>query len=111
MIILRPKNVTFERFWPLSKFHFPACSTLNMTLIDVKTSSSTHDGYCVDNARRRITIQTYVVPFSTFKLTTQSIALQRDIFKKEVEIFLRPKPYVTILVTLFLFRRQNVITR
>ena len=28
MIILRPKNVIFERFWPLSKFHFPACSTL-----------------------------------------------------------------------------------
>ena len=31
MIILRPKNVNFERFWPLSKFHFPACSTLAMT--------------------------------------------------------------------------------
>ena len=28
MIILRPKNVTFDRFRPLSKFHFPACSTL-----------------------------------------------------------------------------------
>ena len=28
MIILRAKNVIFERFWPLSKFHFPACSTL-----------------------------------------------------------------------------------
>ena len=31
MIISRPKNVIFERFWPLSKFHFPACSTLNIT--------------------------------------------------------------------------------
>ena len=28
MIILRPKNVIFERFWPLSKFDFLACSTL-----------------------------------------------------------------------------------
>ena len=28
MIILRPKNVIFERLWLLSKFHFPACSTL-----------------------------------------------------------------------------------
>ena len=28
MIILRPKNVIFECFWPFSKFHFPACSTL-----------------------------------------------------------------------------------
>ena len=28
MIILTPKNAIFERFWPLSKFHFPACSTL-----------------------------------------------------------------------------------
>ena len=28
MIILRPKNVIFERFWPLSKFHFSAYSTL-----------------------------------------------------------------------------------
>ena len=32
IIILRPKNVIFERFWPFSKFHFPACSTLPMTL-------------------------------------------------------------------------------
>ena len=31
MIILRLKNVIFERFWPLSKFHFPACSTLPIT--------------------------------------------------------------------------------
>ena len=31
MIILRPKNVIFERFWQLSKFHFPACSTLHTT--------------------------------------------------------------------------------
>ena len=30
MIILRPKNVIFERFWPFSKFHFPACSTLHI---------------------------------------------------------------------------------
>ena len=30
MIILRPKNVIFKRFWPLSKFHFPACSTLDI---------------------------------------------------------------------------------
>ena len=30
MIILRPKNVIFERFRPLSKFYFPACSTLLM---------------------------------------------------------------------------------
>ena len=28
MIILRPKNVIFERFWPFSKFHFPACTIL-----------------------------------------------------------------------------------
>jgi len=28
MIILRPKNVIFEPFWPFSKFHFPACATL-----------------------------------------------------------------------------------
>ena len=28
MIISRPKNVILERFWPLSKFHFPACSSL-----------------------------------------------------------------------------------
>ena len=28
MIILKPKNVIFEGFWPLSKFHFQACSTL-----------------------------------------------------------------------------------
>ena len=28
MIIWRPKNVIFERFWPFSKFHFPACNTL-----------------------------------------------------------------------------------
>ena len=28
MIILRPKKVIFERFWPFSKFHLPACSTL-----------------------------------------------------------------------------------
>ena len=28
MIILRPKNVIFERFWIFPKFHFPACSTL-----------------------------------------------------------------------------------
>ena len=28
MIILRRKNVIFERFW---KFHFPACSTLSMS--------------------------------------------------------------------------------
>ena len=27
-VILRPKNVIFERFWHLSKFHFPACNTL-----------------------------------------------------------------------------------
>ena len=33
MIILRPKNVFFERFGPLSKFHFPGCSTLSMTLM------------------------------------------------------------------------------
>ena len=32
MIILRPKNVIFERFRPLSKFHFPACSTLIITV-------------------------------------------------------------------------------
>ena len=31
MVILIPKNVIFERFWPLSKLHFPACSTLNRT--------------------------------------------------------------------------------
>ena len=31
MVILRPKNVIFERFWPVSKFHFPACSTLSIT--------------------------------------------------------------------------------
>ena len=31
MNILRPKNVIYERIWPLSKFHFPACSTLNIT--------------------------------------------------------------------------------
>ena len=30
MIILRPKNVIFERFWPFSKFYFPACRTLNI---------------------------------------------------------------------------------
>ena len=28
MIIFRHKNDHFERFWPFSKFHFPACSTL-----------------------------------------------------------------------------------
>ena len=33
MITLRPKNVIFERFWPVSKFYFPACSTLSMMLI------------------------------------------------------------------------------
>ena len=33
MIILRPKNVNFERFWPPSKFHFPACSTLLVMFI------------------------------------------------------------------------------
>ena len=27
-MILRPKNVIFEPFWPFSKFHFPACATL-----------------------------------------------------------------------------------
>ena len=32
MIILRPKYVIFERFWPFTKFHFPACSTLYITL-------------------------------------------------------------------------------
>ena len=31
MIIFRLKNVIFESFWPLPKFHFPACSTLDMT--------------------------------------------------------------------------------
>ena len=31
MIILRPKNVNFPRFWPFSKFHFSACSTLIMS--------------------------------------------------------------------------------
>jgi len=31
MIILRPKNVIFDRFWPLSKCHFPAGSTLIMS--------------------------------------------------------------------------------
>ena len=30
MIILTPKNVIFDRFWPVSTFHFPACSTLCM---------------------------------------------------------------------------------
>ena len=25
------QNVIFERFWPISKFHFPACSTLVTT--------------------------------------------------------------------------------
>ena len=30
MIILKPKNVIFERFWPLSKLHFPASSTLDI---------------------------------------------------------------------------------
>ena len=25
------QNIIFERFWPLSKFHFPACSTLIIT--------------------------------------------------------------------------------
>ena len=30
MIILRPKNVIFERFWPLSKFYFPAYRTLHI---------------------------------------------------------------------------------
>ena len=33
MIILRPKNIILGRFWPLSKFHFPACSTLPMYAI------------------------------------------------------------------------------
>ena len=33
MIILRPKNVIFERFWPFSKFHFPACSTLAISML------------------------------------------------------------------------------
>ena len=31
MILLRPENVIFERFWPLSKFNFLACSTLVMS--------------------------------------------------------------------------------
>ena len=34
MIILRPRNVMFERFWPLSKFHFPVCSTLIISSIN-----------------------------------------------------------------------------
>ena len=36
MIILRLKNVIFERFWPFSKFHFSACSTLIMTQLSKK---------------------------------------------------------------------------
>ena len=35
MIILRPKNVIFERFWPLSKLYFSACSTLPMLQSDI----------------------------------------------------------------------------
>ena len=31
MIIKRPKNLIFKRFGSLSKFHFPACSTLAMS--------------------------------------------------------------------------------
>ena len=33
MIILRRENVIFERVCPLSKFHFPACSTLHIIWI------------------------------------------------------------------------------
>ena len=33
---LRPKNVIFERFWPFSKFHFLACSTLVIGYNNVK---------------------------------------------------------------------------
>ena len=40
MIILRPKNVIFERFWPLSKLHFSACSTLPMIGVFWKISES-----------------------------------------------------------------------
>ena len=32
MIILRPENAIFERFWPFSKFHLSACSTLSVLL-------------------------------------------------------------------------------
>ena len=32
MIILRPKTVIFEGFWPVSKFHFSACSTLVISI-------------------------------------------------------------------------------
>ena len=28
------QNCHFERFWPLSEFHFPACSTLFITRWD-----------------------------------------------------------------------------
>ena len=37
MIILRPKNVIFERLWLLSKFHFLACSTLYIRYQGVET--------------------------------------------------------------------------
>ena len=39
MIILRLKNVIIECFWPLSKFHFPACSTLVMTYCKISSNS------------------------------------------------------------------------
>ena len=45
MIILRHKNVILERFWPLLKFHFLACSTLDMSHIIWLISSNLWDEY------------------------------------------------------------------
>ena len=39
MIILRPKNIIFEGFWPLSKFHFTACSTLSMNQLNCQVKN------------------------------------------------------------------------
>ena len=36
----------FERFWPLSKFHLPACSTLHMKQIYIKNNHT--NTYLVD---------------------------------------------------------------
>ena len=47
MIILKPKNVIFERFWPLSKFYFPACSTLDMSQVSFPAN---HRLYLCSNA-------------------------------------------------------------
>ena len=51
--ISRPKNVIFERFKHLSKFHFPACTTLVMTHEesdheDLDHEDWDHDKFTVD---------------------------------------------------------------